>query len=338
MWEPGRHRWSKPDSILVATDLGDIDRLFPIALREAREEGARLVLLARAHSRQLPAGRCRRSPLLQYHPSDRLDREVPCNLCRGSTQGWNPLRGSRAGRRASEQIVLTASRLHVDRILLGTRSRGRWGKLLLGSVAEQVLRSAPVPVLTVGPEAHQSVPGAGAVRTVLHATSLSKASGPSAALACEIAQITASRLVLMHVLPSRGAHEAAHTAGDELRRAATAHADSRGSSLLVRDRYADSEGRSGDRDPRTGSCLGCGSDRPGRLQGVHRRHPCAAGCGLRDHRSRALPGAHPLHLQRGRRKQPDSPCIARSPETAGSADPKQRVPVRLPERQPRPPG
>ena len=40
MWEPGKHRWSKPNSILLATDLGDIDRLFPLALAQARENGA----------------------------------------------------------------------------------------------------------------------------------------------------------------------------------------------------------------------------------------------------------------------------------------------------------
>ena len=45
MLEPGSHRWSKPASILIATDLGDIDRLFPYALAQAKESGARLYLL-----------------------------------------------------------------------------------------------------------------------------------------------------------------------------------------------------------------------------------------------------------------------------------------------------
>ncbi len=207
MWEPGRHRWSKPDSILVATGLGDIDRLFSMALRQARQEGARLVLLhvlTASNCLQVDAGG------LPYFNTTQAIDYIEKYLSTFAAEAH------RAGVRCevvvrdgipSEQIVSTAQRLRVDRILLGTRSRGRWGKLLLGSVAEQVLRSAPVPVLTVGPEAHESVPGAGAVRTILHATSLSKASGPSAALASEIAQMTASRLVLMHVLPSHGAHE-----------------------------------------------------------------------------------------------------------------------------------
>src|SRR5260370_26142014 len=39
----------------------------------------------------------------------------------------------------------------IDLIVLGTRGRTGLGKALLGSVAEQILRQAPCPVLTVGP-------------------------------------------------------------------------------------------------------------------------------------------------------------------------------------------
>jgi nucleotide-binding universal stress UspA family protein len=74
-------------------------------------------------------------------------------------------------------------------------------KLLVGSVAEQVLRSAAVPVITAGPEAHPPVEGAGLERVVLHATNLGEASRTSAALACQIAATLEAKLVLLHVLP-----------------------------------------------------------------------------------------------------------------------------------------
>jgi nucleotide-binding universal stress UspA family protein len=201
MWEPGKHRWSKPNSILVATDFGDIDRLFPLALRQAKESGARLILLhvlTMSNSMTVDAG-----GLPYFNPTEAIEYAekhletfaaearragITCEVL--VHQGSPP-----------QQILAAARRLGVDRILLGTRSRGKWGKLLLGSVAEQVLRSVPVPVMTVGPEAHESLLHSGALRTVLHATSLSKASRPSAALAFEIAQMAAARLVLMHVLP-----------------------------------------------------------------------------------------------------------------------------------------
>jgi len=72
--------------------------------------------------------------------------------------------------------------------------------LLLGSVAEQVLRSVNLPVITVGPEAHLQVADGGQ-KVVLHATTLRETSRPSAALACQIAASQNCRLVLLHVLP-----------------------------------------------------------------------------------------------------------------------------------------
>jgi nucleotide-binding universal stress UspA family protein len=93
---------------------------------------------------------------------------------------------------AAQQVIATARRFEADRILLGTRSRSKISKLLLGSVAEQVLRSAHLPVHV---DAMEGI--------VLHATTLREASRPSAALACEIASAMNSRLVLLHVLPPK---------------------------------------------------------------------------------------------------------------------------------------
>jgi nucleotide-binding universal stress UspA family protein len=68
-------------------------------------------------------------------------------------------------------------------------------------VAEQVLRSVHLPVITVGPEAHLEVTVGALQRVVLHATTLRETSSPSAALACKIASDSRAKLVLLHVLP-----------------------------------------------------------------------------------------------------------------------------------------
>ena len=99
------------------------------------------------------------------------------------------------------QIAAAVRQFHVDRVLLGTRSRGKLGRLLIGSRAEQVLRSVYLPVMTVGPEAHLPV-DRGEERVVLHATTLREASRPSAALACQVAAAQKAKLILLHVLPS----------------------------------------------------------------------------------------------------------------------------------------
>ena len=100
----------------------------------------------------------------------------------------------------TQQIAAAVRQFHADRVLLGTRSRSKIGKLLIGSVAEQVLRSVYLPVITVGPEAHLPVDKS-RERIVLHATTLRETSRPSAALACQIATAQRAKLVLLHVLP-----------------------------------------------------------------------------------------------------------------------------------------
>ena len=54
-------------------------------------------------------------------------------------------------------IVTVAHDLPADLIVVGTRGRGGIGHLLLGSVAEQVIRSAPCPVLVVKHPGHEVV-------------------------------------------------------------------------------------------------------------------------------------------------------------------------------------
>lgn len=49
----------------------------------------------------------------------------------------------------AEEIVRYAEQEHVDLIVMGTHGRVKMAHLLMGSVAEKVVRTAPCPVLTV---------------------------------------------------------------------------------------------------------------------------------------------------------------------------------------------
>jgi nucleotide-binding universal stress UspA family protein len=65
-------------------------------------------------------------------------------------------------------ILDYARESHVDAIVLGTHGRGKLKQLLMGSVAEKVVRYAPCPVLTVRHPEHEFVlPDA--LQTVAHA-------------------------------------------------------------------------------------------------------------------------------------------------------------------------
>jgi nucleotide-binding universal stress UspA family protein len=55
------------------------------------------------------------------------------------------------------EIVRYASEQEIDLIVIGTHGRGALGHMLLGSVAEKVVRKAPCPVLTVHHPEHEFV-------------------------------------------------------------------------------------------------------------------------------------------------------------------------------------
>lgn len=201
MADSGTNRWAHPAVILVATDLSDLDRLMPFALAQAAETGARLILLhAIASSAAISVDAV---GMPYYDPSAVLEfaeKELKpwCEAARRRNIACHGL--VREGH-ATEQIVAAVRQFKADRILLGTRSRSKLGKLLLGSVAEQVLRSVKLPVFTVGPEAHLPVHRGLEEHVVLHATTLRETSRPSAALACQMAAGMSAKLVLLNVLP-----------------------------------------------------------------------------------------------------------------------------------------
>ena len=56
------------------------------------------------------------------------------------------------GKRVADIIVDQAAQHHCDLIVIGTHGRRGLARLAMGSDAEQVLRSSPVPVLLVRPQ------------------------------------------------------------------------------------------------------------------------------------------------------------------------------------------
>jgi nucleotide-binding universal stress UspA family protein len=94
-------------------------------------------------------------------------------------------------------------RNNTDLVVIGTHGRMGLGKLLLGSVAEEIFRTVSCPVLTVGPHSAASRAVVGQFREILYATDLSPESLGAAAYAVSLAQEFQSRLILLHVIPER---------------------------------------------------------------------------------------------------------------------------------------
>jgi nucleotide-binding universal stress UspA family protein len=66
-------------------------------------------------------------------------------------------------------IVQYARELNIDLIIVGTHGRGAVAHLLMGSVAERVVRTAPCPVLTVRHPEHEFVVPDALTTTTAHA-------------------------------------------------------------------------------------------------------------------------------------------------------------------------
>lgn len=195
------NRWSHPGVILVATDLSDLDRLMPFAIEQGVLTGARIILLHVVSTSEAMAADAAGMPY--YDPMGAVElasRSLDPHCEEARNRGIICEQVVREGHPA-QQVLAAVRQFQVDRIVLGTRSRSKLSKLLIGSVAEQVLRSVTIPVITVGPEAHLTVNGSESERIVLHATTLREASRPSAVLASQIASAMGARLVLLHVLP-----------------------------------------------------------------------------------------------------------------------------------------
>ncbi len=89
---------------------------------------------------------------------------------------------------------------HVDLIIVGTHGRQGVRKMLLGSAAEQVFRSATVPVMTIGPGVPESRNHDEPFASILFATDFAPSSLGGALYAFSLAEQCRSRLILLHVI------------------------------------------------------------------------------------------------------------------------------------------
>ena len=101
----------------------------------------------------------------------------------------------------------------IDLIVVGSHGRTGLGKLLLGSVAENILRHSPCPVLTVGPrvagraklqefhgKGRELAPAELEMQHIVYATNFTPASLTVAPVAIALAKVFQAQLTLMHVI------------------------------------------------------------------------------------------------------------------------------------------
>ena len=89
-------------------------------------------------------------------------------------------------------------RNHIDLAVLGTHGRRAFKKLLLGSVAEEVFRIAPCPVLTVGPKT-APVPARCELRHILYPLEFFPDTSKAALFVVSLAERYGATLTVMNV-------------------------------------------------------------------------------------------------------------------------------------------
>ncbi len=114
-------------------------------------------------------------------------RGIPHQVLLGEGELWNVLSNMLAEH-------------DVDLVVVGTHGRTGVRKLLLGSVAEEIFRLAPCPVLTVGPRVPRDVAPEVELRHILYATDFTPTAERAAAYAISLAQEHRARLTLLHVV------------------------------------------------------------------------------------------------------------------------------------------
>ena len=138
--------------ILVPTDFGEhAERAVEVGATFASRFGAKLTLLHVAHVSEYAYGQRTAQSLDDLLPKaqDALDEAAARARSR-----CDDVEGVLAQGRPWESILRVARERHADLIVMGTHGRRGLPRALLGSVAEKVLRSSPIPVVVVSlPEA-----------------------------------------------------------------------------------------------------------------------------------------------------------------------------------------
>jgi len=104
------------------------------------------------------------------------------------------------GKEVWEVVEAMLQQEQVDLIIVGTRGRTGFSKMLLGSTAEEIFRRSPVPVMTVGPYARVNEQRGARWQRVIFASDFSPESLAAAPYAIFFAEENDAQLTFVHVV------------------------------------------------------------------------------------------------------------------------------------------
>jgi nucleotide-binding universal stress UspA family protein len=119
------------------------------------------------------------------------------------------------GHHPAPELLRVAKEQQIDLIVAGTTSKQGMERLLLGSTAEQLIRNARCPVLTVGPYTASIGELPLAFHAIIYATDLTPRAAKAALFAVSFAEDSGGRLYLCHVCDSSGEGSAQDTLSEK---------------------------------------------------------------------------------------------------------------------------
>jgi nucleotide-binding universal stress UspA family protein len=198
--------WSKPSTILFASEIPANEKAFAFAVAQSAEYGANLILFHAYDTLVISASETSGARYYDYAAAAHAEmHRLEPFAERAKAAGLSCEIVARPGLPA-DQILAYARERNVDRIVMGTHSPGPIGKLLVGSVAEAVLRSATAPVFIVGPEVVDGSVRNFEIGTILCA--VGRGEVVAATLAANVAAQHKARLILQHVIRPQDRNEA----------------------------------------------------------------------------------------------------------------------------------
>lgn len=188
-------------TIVVATDLqGQCGGALEYASKLARAYGARIVLAHGADPLDYAAvGALPGEVVGKLSPSAReVLGKLSANLLREGIHSHSEIRQGAV----AEMLVEVARQYQAGLIVIGTEGREGAGPVVVGAIAEQLVRRSPCPVLAVAADwnagPHRPVPGGPVLLAIEH----NEAANAAAAAAYSLATVFERPLFLLHVRTS----------------------------------------------------------------------------------------------------------------------------------------
>jgi nucleotide-binding universal stress UspA family protein len=184
--------------VLVAEDFsGTSERALDYALQIVRRYGSALSIVNAIPPDTREAITCDPLPPNIEQPQAKAESAMKLLI---EKKGIGQLRPQVTVRQGRVWDVLTSEihRENTDLLVLGTHGRGGLSKLTIGSIAEEVLRLAPCPVLTIGPNVPP--PPTTGFKNIFFATDFGPASYRALPYAVSLAEDYGAKLFFLHMI------------------------------------------------------------------------------------------------------------------------------------------